>query len=722
MANFSGSRIATAVAATCGLAHAQTEPTTLPGVVVESTALPAALRRIEIDTLSNAPMAQTPLSAGVVTSEEIAERGVRSLSQAVRDQPSVSDGYNTIGFVESLAVRGFRLNSLLNYRRDGVPISNYAPLAVYNLEAIEIVSGPAAVIGGAGTPGGLINYRIKRPTEQPLAMLSAEVSERGTVLMQGDFSGRVGDAAEFGYRVNAAAMERRPYPVDADGRRGFVSGWFDWRAGPSTTFVAEFEYDNVRQISVPGYGLLAIGDDRFGTVLPPPITPRQNLNSQPWSQPFESRALAGTLRWEQKLGRDWRFQLLAGGQDIATQDRIAFPDGCSAGPMYVYPGICANGDVDIYDYRSNDEKRRLATVDALLAGTAATGAVTHELRFGARRTRYTERAPPLQAYNFVGISNVFAPVVLPEDPTPNVLNPERTQTISELTVADVMRLGAGSLWLGGRWLQVDSASSLSDGSEAVSVDQRFFVPWIALGWQPWAGGFAYASYGEGVELEVVPSRADQFVNYGAVLPALTSKQVEAGYKQVFAGGNALTLAVFQIDKPYGDDLAQPDGRLLRVAGARESRHRGVEASGAWVPGHGLRLEARAAWINARTITAVDPALLDKRTPNVPPFAASLAAAWQVPSAPALQLSSLFVYSGAKPVTPENVAELSPYWQWDLAATYRWAWAGYGMTLRGGVDNVTDNRYWREAPTEAWGGTYLFPAQPRLFRLALAANW
>jgi outer membrane receptor protein involved in Fe transport len=35
-----------------------------------------------------------------------------------------------------------------------------------------------------------------------------------------------------------------------------------------------------------------------------------------------------------------------------------------------------------------------------------------------------------------------------------------------------------------------------------------------------------------------------------------------------------------------------------------------------------------------------------------------------------------------------------------------------------VDNVTDRRYWREAPTQYWGGTYIFPAQPRTFRLSL----
>lgn len=718
MARLTARQLAAAMLAAPAIAQAQADTARLPGVVVESAAPPAVLRRVEINAFSDAPMAETPLSASVVDAESIAARGVTGLSQAVRDQPSVSDAYNTLGFIESLAVRGFRLNSLLNYRRDGVPVSNYTPAALYNREAIEIVSGPSAALGG-GTPGGLVNYRLKRPTAQPLAMLTAEVSERGTTLVHGDFGGRAGD---FGYRINAAAMERRPYAKDAEGRRGFLSGWFDWRLGPATTLVAEFDYDASRQISVPGFGLLAVGDDGFGTVLPPPISPRVNLNAQPWSQPFESRAAAGSLRWEQQLGGEWRFHLLAGGQRIRTDDRIAFPDGCSAGPVFVYPGLCANGDVDVYDYRSEGERRRLATVDAQLAGAARTGAVTHELRFNARRTRYTERLPPLQAYNFVGVSNVFAPVVLPPDPTLSVLNPQRTQTIDEVAASDVLRLGRGSLWLGGRWVQIDAESALSDGSEAVRADSRFFVPWLALGWQPWAGGFGYASYGEGVEVEVVPARADRFINYGAVLPALKSTQVELGFKQVFGGGSALAVALFEIEKPYGDDLVQPDGRLLRAAGARKSRHRGVEASGAWVAGHGVRLEARAAWLDARTVQAIDPQLVDKRTPNVAPFAAALAANWQVPAAAGLELSSLFTYSAGKPVAPENLVELSPYWQWDLAASYRWQVGRTRMTLRGGIDNVTDNRYWREAPTESWGGTYLFPAQPRLFRLSLTADW
>jgi len=717
----SRSPLALALAA-CGAVCAQTDSTTMPRVVVETSALPAELRRLEINTLSSAPLAETPLSAGVINAEQLRERGVHSLSQAIREEPSAGDGYNTIGYVESLQVRGFRLDSLLNYLRDGLPVSNHTPVAMDNLEAIEIVKGLASVLGASGTPGGLVNYRVKRPTEMPLRSAMVEVSERGTVLAQGDFGGRLGGGNEFGFRINVAASDRRPYADDAHGARGFASGYFDWRAGASTTLVAEFEYNAIRQISVPGYGLLDTNGDGIGDTLPAPISPRRNLNSQPWSLPFESRAGTGSLRWLQQLAADWRFELRAGAQHISTNDRAAFPDGCSSGPAYVYPGMCGNGDVDIYDFRSNDEQRRTGTLDAFVTGTAATGAFTHELRFGARRTRYTERYPPLQTYNFVGTSNAYAPVVLPEDPTPSNPNTNTDLRSDELSASDVIRAGSTSLWLGARWVRLQRSSERSDGAEASNFDQRFVTPWVAFGWQPWAGGFGYVSYGRGVEIESVPNRPAQFVNYGAVLPALRSEQVELGFKQVSNEGNALALALFSIDKPYGDDIEQPDGRVLRVAGARESRHRGLEVNGVFIASRALKFEGRAAWIDARTTQAVDPALVGKRTTNVAPFAASLAAAWQVPAAAGLELNNVLVYSGSKPVTADNSVQLPSYWQWDFAATYRWLWSGSRVALTAGVENVTDRGYWREAPTQYWGGTYLFPAQPRIARVTLVANW
>lgn len=703
-------------------ASAQTESTQLPRVVVERAAPPAELRPAGINALSAAPLAETPLSAGIIDAERLAQRGAASLSAALRDEPAAADAYNTIGYIESLQVRGFRLDSLLNYRRDGLPMSNHTPVALYNIEAIEVVKGVAGVLGGSGTPGGLVNYRLKQPTEMPLRMLRAEVAERGTISLHGDFGGRLGGGEAFGYRVNVAAVERRPHARDAEGQRRFTSGYFDWRLAAATTLAAEFEHHVVRQISVPGYGLFDVDGDGVAETLPAPISPRLNLNAQPWSSPFESRASSGSLRWRQRLSADWQAELQAAEQRILTHDRIAFPDGCSSGPNYVYPGLCGNGDVDIYDFRSDNERRRTRTLDATATGLARTGAVTHELRFGVRRARYSERFPPLQAYNFVGTTNVYAPVALPPDPTPGAPNTLAEARIDEASASDVLRAGPASLWLGARWVQLQRQSRRSDGEELVRFDQRFVTPWAALGWQPWAGGFGYLSFGRGVEIESVPNRPDRFVNAGAALPALRSEQVELGFKQLWASGHGLAIALFSIDKPYSDDVLQPDGRSLRVAGAREARHRGIETGATWVASRTLKLEGRAAFIDAKTRRAADAGIVGKRTVNVAPLAASASATWRSLALSGLEIGNTLNYSGRKPVTADGEVELPSYWQWDLSMAYRWRTAGLQLAVVAGVDNVTDRRYWREAPTQPWGGIYLFPAQPRSARLALSANW
>jgi iron complex outermembrane receptor protein len=67
---------------------------------------------------------------------------------------------------------------------------------------------------------------------------------------------------------------------------------------------------------------------------------------------------------------EWQARLGLATQRTVAQDRLAFPDGCSSAANYVYPGLCANGDVDIYDYRSENEVRSTWAWDAQLKGRA----------------------------------------------------------------------------------------------------------------------------------------------------------------------------------------------------------------------------------------------------------------------------------------------------------------------------------------------------------------
>src|SRR5690606_29112334 len=175
-----------------------------------------------------APMAETPQSISVVDAESLEERGARTLSQAIRLETSVADHYNTVGYPESLQIRGFLLDSVGNYRRDGMAISSHAPTALENRARIELLRGLSGIHAGTSAPGGLVNHVLKRPTPDDLRAVEFGVSERGTTRLHADVGGRLG-AGTVGYRVNLAAEQLRPDVDAADGQRRFASGFFDVR-------------------------------------------------------------------------------------------------------------------------------------------------------------------------------------------------------------------------------------------------------------------------------------------------------------------------------------------------------------------------------------------------------------------------------------------------------------------------------------------------------------
>ena len=693
-------------------------PAQLPTVSVTAPRAPVGQLPSFVGGISDATIEVTPQSISTLSAQELKATGTYSLSGAFRNETSASDAYNTIGYIESIAIRGFLLDNTLNFRRDGMPISNYAPLAIENKERIDILKGVSGVQAGVSAPGGLVNYVIKRPTNTPLREVTLRASERGTVGAAIDLGGRTDDRT-FGYRINASLEQRRPIPNNAPGQGQFISGFFDYRLSSQSTLEFEFEHYHSKQISVPGLGLLDSNGDGIADTIPRVVNPRTNLNSQPWSQPFDSASTIASIRYEYSLNDSWRVGARAAQQAIKTNDRLAFPDGCSAGANYVYPGLCANGDVDIYDYRSENERRRLATQDAYVKGDFKTGNVKHDFNVSIRNTNYAERFEPKQAYNFVGTINAFAPSDLLPDASKNDKNTLVDTKTKELALADAITFSEQwSLWSGLRFTQLDRKSVRTDGSRLTQYKQNFVTPWLALSYKPWAGAMVYGSWGQGVESEVVPNRPTLFANAGQVLAAIKSKQIELGYKQVVkapdGGVGLFTAALFQIQKPSSDDTIPQDGSPpIRVANGRLATHTGLELgySGAIVKDWTASINASV--LNARQTRDLNHLYDGKRTNNVAPFSLSVNAAWAF--TPGWEWRNGLSYFSSKPVTRDNSVSLPGAAQVNTLLTFNQKTQGTPIVWRFGIDNVFDKRYWREAPTQYWGGTYLFAAQPRTLR-------
>lgn len=714
--------IALSITLAFAAAHAQTAApeTQLAPVVVQGRATPV----VTVGGWGDIPLARTPLQASVFGPELIKDRGVQRLSDLTAFDAAISDAYNTEGYWDYLTVRGFVIDNRFNYRRDGLPINAETSIALDNKAQVEVLKGTSGMQAGTSAPGGLVNFVVKRPTEVPLRRATLEWREAGSVNGAVDISQRFGAGDAFGVRLNAAAGRLDPKVREAEGHRRLLAVAGDWRVSPDTLIEAEIETSRRSQPSVPGFSLL-------GDVVPAPGDPRINLNNQAWAQPVVLEGTTASLRWQQKLAAGWKFVAHGATQRLTSDDRIAFPFGCTDDngtpddfndDTYYADRYCPNGNFDLYDFRSDNERRRTNALDLTLSGTLRSGSVEHVLSFGVMHSRVTNRLG-LQTFAYSGTGNVDGSIRdLPANPAPNDANTNRDERSTELHLRDAIAFDERTtLWLGARHTRLKRASLRTDPDDRRATDyaQSFTTPFAALShaWAP--GQLAYLSWGRGVQSEVAPNRS-RYSNAGEALPALKSRQVELGVKGN-AGEAEWNAALFEIRQPLFRDIGTCDSTAescTRQADG-EQRHRGLEAGvatrlDAWT------LRAGLQWLQARVEGVSDAAVDGKQPTNVPERTLKLQADHRLAALPGLTLQGGLVAVSGRMVLPDNSARIGGWSRIDLGARYDTRLGGSAVTWRVGVDNLADRRAWRESPYQ-FGHAYLFPMAPRTFRLSVQAE-
>ena len=710
--------IAAAAAATFGLAAmplawAQADPdaadaTSLPKVTV-SARKPAEL---SVSGWGDLPLAQIPLQASIYDAQAMRDQGVLRLADLTRLDPAVGDAYNAVGYWDALTLRGYVIDNRFNFRRDGLPINAETAIPLDNKAGVEVLKGISGMQVGVSSPGGLVNYVVKRPLDAPLSSAFLQWQTQSTVLASVDLSRRFGENDAFGLRVNAAYSWLRPDVNDADGKRWLVAAAGEWRITTSSLLEAEFESSRQSQPSVPGFSLL-------GSKVPAPVDPSTNLNNQPWSEPVAFGANTGSIRFTQSIDANWRWRAQLAGQRLKTDDRTAFPFGCSAENNY--DRFCSDGSFDLYDYRSDDERRNSDAAELSLMGDVATGRVRHALGFGVLATRFSSRFQR-NAYNYVGAGNVDGSIMLPPDPTLNYEATNRDERSTELFIRDAMQIDARwRAWVGLRYTRIDRQSVMTDGSAGTSYRQSITSPWVAASYEYAPAQLVYASWGRGAESDVTPNR-DIYVNAGQALPASMSQQFEIGLKGA-ADAFTWNLAAFDIDRPVYADIGTCDaaGTCVRQADG-SARHTGIEAGATWQGGP-WSLGAGLQWLHARRTGSQEANVNGLRPVNVPALTFRIQAGYSVPQVPGLAFGATLAAEGNRTVLPdENDTRIPGYAV--VGATAQWVQRAVGattLTWRAGIDNLFDKQAWKESPYQ-FAHVYLFPLPGRTVRVSLQVDW
>jgi catecholate siderophore receptor len=199
----------------------------------------------------------TPQQLDVLTGELLRSRGVESLKQAVEVVPAVGLQLGE-GRRDNFYIRGF--NAVSDMYIDGVKDDAQYYRDLSNTDHIEVLEGPAAVLYGRGSSGGLINRVTKKPSfaagtgEGTLAELSYTAGSYGEQRGAADLDTVIpGTARKLGLRLTGAAehegSQRHFYWED----RYTFAPILAWRPNDATSLTAQVE--RLRDDRLPDRGI-----------------------------------------------------------------------------------------------------------------------------------------------------------------------------------------------------------------------------------------------------------------------------------------------------------------------------------------------------------------------------------------------------------------------------------------------------------------------------------
>ncbi|MFT4021421.1 MAG: TonB-dependent receptor plug domain-containing protein, partial [Acinetobacter sp.] len=338
-----------------------------------------------------------PASLSVVTSERIADQQAKLLTDVVKNDASVGDGYAPVGYYPNFVARGFALNLASSYLINGNTIRGEQNVALENKEQVEILKGISAIQSGITTPGGLVNYVTKRPKEIRSIYVDGDSHGGNTVAV--DVGGFIGKQKQVGYRINLAKEEMHPYVEHSNGKRLFGSLALDWNISDKSQLQFDIESQRQRQRSIAGYQLLD------GTTVPTNVSWSKRLADESWAKPVTITSLNTSLKYNYFFNNDWTGSLTASHSQSKIDDYSAFPYGYYTG-VGLGNTFGADGSYDIYDYQSPDDRRTTNQYKASLNGHFTTGTIDHHLTLELSQTNKTQKQYD-NINEWIGTSNIY---------------------------------------------------------------------------------------------------------------------------------------------------------------------------------------------------------------------------------------------------------------------------------------------------------------------------
>jgi iron complex outermembrane receptor protein len=677
---------------------------------------------------------ETPATVEVISAATMREEGYRTVSEVAQGAVGVTAGDNPAE-PSAFSMRGFtnsQINTLYNGIKIGPQNMTSRVMDTANLEAVEILKGPASLISGEGAAGGAINFVTKQPHTGPVQN-EADFSYDSLNSFRAHYgSGGSTNVQGLDYRFDVSRSSFNGFADDTYTKTLDVSGQLNYRISDSLKVWGAIEYREDRGKPYWGAPLVPVAfsgshatagivsgayiSNFNGTNLGPVTIDDRTFNTN--YNVLDNRNVAQEV---------W----LRGGFEL----KLA-PDLTLKSQAYAYGAERSwfNNEVEAFNTTTNtvDRSRFYVAHSQRLVGNIT------DLTWDANLAGFDNRLVTTLSSSYLDFVRPGA-ANFPGDSV-DLVNPDRgfygllttkqqTARIDNeaLSFEDRLKLTRTFSLIGGLRVEhigLDRNSTDVNGLE--NANFPFTKDWapvtgrIGYTWEAVPGLTFFSQYATGADIS-----ANNIFLLGPTqnLDLTTARTYETGVKHVLWDNRAeWSFSAYDILRK--NVYAAAGGMTLNIAGRQESK--GVELAGAIRPIEPLRLWGNIAYVDARyaDYDFVGGSFSGNTPPNVPRIVANVGASYRFFTPCPVEVGITGRHVGDRYNSDDNTVKMNAYTVGDL-----YAFVDIPKTVFAAVDqarltfrvrNFTDKRY------AIWGDPF-YPDQillgtPRTYEISAAFKW
>lgn len=605
------------------------------------------------------PLREVPQSVSVVTRQQMDDRGVQSLAEAIEYSAGVSAApYGQDARFEQFMIRGFDEN-LQGIYRDGMkmPTAGFAGFRqeTYGLERVDILRGPTSTLYGLNNPGGLVNLVSKTPVVgAQFGELWGSYGSFDSAQLGFDINGAGIPGTNVTYRLTGLVREGQTQVDYVDDNRVYIAPAVTWTPNTDTTFTVFANYQQDRTGDT--YQLLPAQGTLYPSVNG--TIPVSRFLGVPGESHYDAEQYSVGYFFEHSKDNGWTVRQNLRYSSVDVNYLTVYPTGALGGDPTTL----------LRTAQQNNQTLGVFTVDTQAQYDSDLGFADNKLVFGIDYSNTQQSGVQdggtlqslITGVSPVGPINPYNPVYSSLiDPLINTLNTSQQMSQVGVYAQDMMTFNEKwVLTFGGRydWVHTESTTQSPVLAQLApmlapfgvnlpsyfntTADNSAFSGRVGLSYLFDNGLTPYVSYAS--SFNVIPGFTQTSVTVD--VPGLgplpisydmqplepeTGEQYEIGIKyQPGDGGTFIQTSLYQLTKQNAVSFDTTDPMQMAYYQTGEVRVRGFEIEGALDFRNGLKLLGAYTYMQAE-VTQDDPpagqvSIVGNEPARVP---AHLASAW-----------------------------------------------------------------------------------------------